>query len=277
MSIDFTFWIPVAFIGCLLVIIYNVLRGVPKPGDGRFRLYARSRFLAVVLGTVTVIHSFVFQVFAIPSSSMEPTYVAGDYIAVNQSSYHWQLPMTNTRLLAFRDPEAGDVIVFRFPSDPSKTYIKRIIGLPGQRVSIKGGRVAIDGVRVPTERVSPIQFLGDRWVASVSESLGDTQYFVRHSGAIDPDNNKPILDGRSDGSWDVPADHYFVLGDNRENSNDSRFIGMIPKENILGEVADGVMHWPKKTEIPEFSWVPARQQPGANAKQSRQNQQYHSG
>jgi signal peptidase I len=277
MSIDFTFWVPVAFIGCLLVIIYNVVRGIPKPEDARFRLYARCRFLAVVLGTVTVIHSFVFQVFAIPSSSMEPTYVAGDYIAVNRSSYHWQLPITHTPLLTFRDPGPGDVVVFRFPSDPSKTYIKRIVGLPGQTVSIQRGRVAIDGVRVPTERVSAFHFLGDTWVTAAAESLGDVQYFVRHSGIIDPENNKPILDGRSDGSWDVPADHYFVLGDNRENSNDSRFIGMIPKENILGEVADGVMHWPQKTELPEFSWVPARQQPGANAKQSHQNQQHHSG
>lgn len=258
MDIDFSFWVPALFILTLLVTIYyRFISGVPEKGEEGYWIYSNARYSVGILALVVGLQAFVVQLFVIPSASMAPTLEPGDYIAVQKYSYRWEMPITRQHLYTFNKPERGDVVVFRFPSDPSKTYIKRVVGLPGETVTIHEGRVSIDGVEIPTrlKGLYTVRVMEEQWEGFSIETIGDTDYTVRHSGPADPKTLKRSITPNTDGTWEVPPDSYFVLGDNRENSVDSRFIGMIPHPNIIGRVADSVVSWPDKGALPHFSRI----------------------
>jgi signal peptidase I len=188
--------------------------------------YARSFF--PVLLFVLVIRSFVFEPFRIPSGSMMPTLLQGDFIFVKKFSYGLRLPVTESKIVDTGAPERGDVIVFRLPSDPSINYIKRVVGLPGDTVSYERHRLVINGELVDLEQ-HPDATPRDR----------EHEILVTHAGNV----------GR-DGDFTVPEDHFFVMGDNRDNSRDSRFIGPIPETHLVGEAVRIWMHmdglsWPR--------------------------------
>jgi len=201
--------------------------------------YSRSFF--PVLLFVLVIRSFVFEPFRIPSGSMMPTLLQGDFIFVKKYAYGLRLPVSETKILATGEPERGDVVVFRLPDDPSINYIKRVVGLPGDELSYERHRLVINGEQVdlqqhPDATVSEPRFL---------ERLGEKEHeiLIANSGYV-----------VRDGIYRVPQGHYFVMGDNRDNSRDSRFIGAIPETHLVGEAVRIWMHmdglsWPRWDRI----------------------------
>lgn len=190
--------------------------------------YSRSFF--PVLLFVLVIRSFVFEPFRIPSGSMKPTLVEGDFIFVKKYSYGLRLPVTETRFIETGDPKRGDVIVFRLPSNPSINYIKRVVGLPGDTVIYERHRLQING------EVIDLSY-GEREFERVPVFVEDLDGRV-HDILI----HNPEFSTR-DGTYRVPEGHYFVMGDNRDRSKDSRFINAIPEEYLVGEAVRVWMHF----------------------------------
>jgi len=190
--------------------------------------YSRSFFPVLVF--VLVIRSFIFEPFRIPSGSMMPTLVQGDFIFVKKYAYGLRLPVTETRFIETGDPKRGDVIVFRLPSDPSINYIKRVVGLPGDTVVYERHRLTING------EVIDLNY-GERKFGRVPVFVEDLDGRV-HDILI----HNPEFSTR-DGTYRVPEGHYFVMGDNRDRSKDSRFINAIPEEYLVGEAVRVWMHF----------------------------------
>jgi len=190
--------------------------------------YARSFFPVLVF--VLVIRSFIFEPFRIPSGSMMPTLKEGDFIFVQKFAYGLRLPVTETKVIETGEPKRGDVIVFRLPSDPSINYIKRVIGLPGDEVVYERQRLTINGETVALQRGQ--------------EASSDVPVFVEDLDGRMHDIliTNPQFSTR-DGTYRVPEGHYFVMGDNRDRSRDSRFIGAIPEQYLVGEAVRIWMHF----------------------------------
>ncbi len=202
--------------------------------------YARSFF--PILLAVLVLRSFVVEPFRIPSGSMMPTLQIGDFILVEKYAYGLRLPVTNTKVVSTGEPQRGDVVVFRYPKNPSLDYIKRIIGLPGDHIRYDRKRLTINGNPVDLEIEgkyvidSELRYRVE--LALLKEQLGP----VEHQILVDPvgDMSAPQL---RNGEFVVPPGHYFVMGDNRDNSNDSRVWGTVPEENLVGKAFLIWMNW----------------------------------
>ncbi|HNP34628.1 MAG TPA: signal peptidase I [Woeseiaceae bacterium] len=191
-----------------------------------------------VLLFVLIIRSFVFEPFRIPSGSMEPTLEPGDFIFVEKFSYGLRLPVTETKVLETGEPQRGDVVVFRLPADPSINYIKRVVGLPGDVIEYNAHRLTVNG---ETMKVDP-----PITARSPSGSIHQEQLFSRRH-----DIKILVPGGRENGRYVVPEGHYFMMGDNRDNSTDSRFhqVGPIPERFLVGKATRIWMHieglsWP---------------------------------
>ncbi|HBR96625.1 MAG TPA: signal peptidase I [Gammaproteobacteria bacterium] len=197
--------------------------------------YAKSFFPVLLI--VLVLRSFIFEPFRIPSGSMIPTLLVGDFILVNKFTYGIRLPVTNTKILDLSTPKSGDVAVFRFPRDPSLDYIKRIIGVPGDRIRYYNKTLTINGQPVPVEKIGLFQPPEASSPAQNLLELKENLQGVEHRALVSLD--KRVINGE----WVVPEGHYFVMGDNRDNSNDSRFWGYVPEENLVGKAMIIWMHW----------------------------------
>jgi len=196
--------------------------------------YARSFFPVIVL--VLVIRSFLFEPFRIPSDSMMPTLFDGDFIFVSKYSYGLRLPVSNTLVIPTGSPQRGDVIVFRLPPNPKINYIKRLVGLPGDRIRVdSANQLYVNDVPMP-QQPGPT-YLGpkqDMWnyagVPTATEKLGAKRHLIMFANG-----------GVKEGEWVVPAGHYFFMGDNRNNSKDSRWLdepdapGFVPERNLVGK------------------------------------------
>ncbi|MDX1551788.1 MAG: signal peptidase I [Marinobacter sp.] len=201
-----------------------------------------SRSFFPVLAVVLVLRSFLVEPFQIPSGSMLPTLEVGDFILVNKYAYGLRLPVAGTKILEVDDPERGDVIVFRYPDDGSTNYIKRVVGLPGDRIRYQDRQLYINGEKVDSRFVARLPPAELR-----RETLGDTQHDVFLTLG---------RTGRSgEGEWLVPEGEYFVMGDNRDNSNDSRYWGTVPDEMVVGKAFAIWMHWQSLTSLPSFDRV----------------------
>jgi signal peptidase I len=208
-----------------------------------FREYAEALITAVLIALV--IRAFVIEAFKIPSGSMLPTLSIGDHIFVNKFVYGLRVPFTTWRIVDFREPRRGEVVVFVYPVDRSKDFIKRVIGLPGDRVLVEGKNVWVNGEIFPTRRAEVSEFPGDRRRLVVRDGKQRTIPFVR--GWRDFDFFEEDAGGaehlvqyernleRNSFEAVVPPGHYFVMGDNRDNSADSREWGFVPKENVKGK------------------------------------------
>lgn len=199
--------------------------------------FSRSFFPIVLV--VLLFRSFAYEPFRIPSSSMMPTLRVGDFIFVSKFSYGLRLPVLNTKILALGEPERGDVAVFRLPSDPATNYIKRIIGVPGDVVSMREKRLWINGEQVPLElhdeRVDVE--CGGFWFSArpATETIGlnsHTIYLGDQRDRSSPFLNRPVPEGQ-----------YLVMGDNRDCSRDGRVIGYIPEGNLVGRAVRIWMNW----------------------------------
>ncbi len=214
-----------------------------------------------VIVAVFVLRSFLFEPFKIPSGSMIPTLLVGDLILVNKFTYGLRLPVANTRITEGTPPARGDVMVFRYPPRPSLDYIKRVVGLPGDEVAYLNKRLTINGQPVSKESL-PDFFDKDgmRYSKQFEELLGDK----RHGLLNDADRpafvpgaeNFPFRENCSytvEGvTCKVPAGHYFMLGDNRDNSLDSRYWGFVPEANIVGKAVFVWMNFSDLKRIGSF-------------------------
>lgn len=244
----------------LILIILTAVSGVvvalekfylrsrrPRRDDGQERqpgfLVEYSQSFFPVLLFVLVIRSFIFEPFRIPSGSMMPTLLQGDYIFVKKFSYGLRVPVLESKFIETGSPQRGDVVVFRLPSEPSVNYIKRVVGLPGDKIVYQNHELTING--------EPIDLGPD----TESSAPGSSPKFLED------------LDGREhailitqpgnvarDGTYTVEEGHYFMMGDNRDNSRDSRYIGAIPETHLVGEAVRIWMHmdgleWPTWSRI----------------------------
>jgi signal peptidase I len=228
--------------------------------------YARSFFPVVLI--VLIVRSFLFEPFRIPSDSMMPTLYDGDFILVNKFTYGLRLPVTNSKILDLGGPVRGDVVVFRFPPDPAINYIKRVVGLPGDKVRIESDRLFINGTEMTTTEVGEYSDGCYQGMQLVEETIGTHRHralFCRTSGDIAtaplPACNRQLERGyvcpaESDGSPDrndiveieVPAGQYLMIGDNRDNSADSRYFGFVPEANLIGSARRIWFNWDLQRE-----------------------------
>ena len=199
--------------------------------------YARSFFPVILI--VLLIRSFLFEPFRIPSDSMMPTLLDGDFIFVNKYAYGLRLPVINSKLVKIGEPHRGDVIVFRLPSDPSTNYIKRLIGLPGDRIAVRDDVLYVNGQKIDVQRNGLYRGVGQSGARNpnaqlATEQLGDVVHQVLYQ------NRRP-----DDYDRVVPEGHYFFMGDNRDNSRDSRFpeVGFVPERNLVGKAVRIWLNW----------------------------------
>ncbi|OEC38701.1 signal peptidase I [Pseudomonas sp. 1D4] len=219
--------------------------------------YGKSFF--PVLAIVLVLRSFLVEPFQIPSGSMKPTLEVGDFILVNKFAYGIRLPVLDTKVIEVGDPQRGDVMVFRYPSDPNVNYIKRVVGLPGDRIAYSNDkRLTVNGQLVAETLVGDEPgTLGSARL--YQEKLGEAEHMIRK------EMRRNLMEPGKE--WVVPEGHYFMMGDNRDNSNDSRYwndpniprdlLGMVPDRNIVGKAFAVWMSWPdpKLRSLPNFSRV----------------------
>ena len=194
--------------------------------------YAKSFFPVLLI--VFLLRGFLVEPFRIPSGSMIPSLYIGDFILVNKFSYGIRLPVFNAKIIDIDDPARGDVVVFRYPRDPSIDYIKRVIGLPGDHIAYYNKVLYVNGEAVKREFVSSYSGPGENNRANeYVENLDG----VRHSMLLIP--GRPGLDAE----YIVPEGHYFMMGDNRDNSNDSRYWGVVPDKYLVGKAFMIWMNW----------------------------------
>tara|TARA_B110000211_G_scaffold152248_1_gene173089 strand:+ start:5698 stop:6582 length:885 start_codon:yes stop_codon:yes gene_type:complete len=204
-----------------------------------------------VLALVFVLRSFVAEPFQIPSGSMEPGLITGDFILVSKFSYGLRVPGVGSTIIPVSNPVRGDVMVF-FPPEDSRYFIKRVIGLPGDHIEYRNRRLTVNGTEIPTEELggepayNPTMFLG-------KETLDNAEPTVKWIPARSRATGEAVLWGGPEGEWDVPDGHYFMMGDNRGNSGDSRMWGFVPEKNIVGKAVAVWMHWETWSSLPSFS------------------------
>ena len=207
-----------------------------------------SRAFFPVLLAVLVLRGFIVEPFRIPSGSMMPTLLVGDFILVNKFSYGLRLPVIHNKITSGDKPKHGDVVVFRYPQDESQDYIKRVIGLPGDQVSYYNRKLSINGEALKYEIDHVYQGLGDlnrmQPASGCDRAKASCQVFVESNDGVDYSvMTNPGTAYGINGDVVVPEGHYFVMGDNRDHSNDSRIWGYVPEENLVGKAFMVWMHW----------------------------------
>ncbi|HEV7814000.1 MAG TPA: signal peptidase I [Janthinobacterium sp.] len=198
-----------------------------------------------VIALVFVLRSFLYEPFKIPSSSMVPTLLVGDLILVNKYTYGIRLPVLNKKVIEVGDPQRGDVMVFKYPKDMTQDYIKRVIGVPGDKISYQNKRLTVNGKEVTYTAMD--DYLDDErpvYHKQLQENLIGVQHRVLNDDAaptlslpqVDDFPHKENCDYNEDGfTCTVPPGNYFMMGDNRDNSADSRYWGFVPDQNIVGK------------------------------------------
>ncbi|MDG2519515.1 signal peptidase I [Lysobacter soli] len=185
-----------------------------------------------VLAVVLILRSFVAEPFRIPSNSMMPTLLTGDFILVNKFTYGLRLPINNHKVIGIGEPQRGDVVVFRPPHHPDQDWIKRVVGLPGDRVGYHDNQVSVNGKALAYAPIGVYQGKGNGTEMTGAEELQEDLLGRQHH--VLERTNLPFID-QGEGDWIVPPGHYFVMGDNRDNSEDSRYWGFLPEENLRGK------------------------------------------
>jgi signal peptidase I len=199
--------------------------------------YARSFFPVLLL--ILLFRSFLAEPFKIPSGSMMPTLLVGDFILVNKFAYGLRLPVLNTKILAVGEPKRGDVFVFRFPENPKEDYIKRVIGLPGDEITYRNKTLFINGKEITENYLGP--YTGP---SEPTNRMNGAQVKLEQLDGVDHRIMElPQLQIGHEGTWKVPDGYYFAMGDNRDNSLDSRFWGFVPEANLVGKALVIWMNW----------------------------------
>ena len=240
-SINFELILVMITLIAAAIILFHFLFRLGKPKQARrdnpvLVDYAKSFFPIFLF--VIVLRSFVAEPFRIPSGSMIPTLTIGDFVLVKKYVYGLRLPVIHKKIMDVGKPKRGDIVVFRYPPNPSVNYIKRLVGLPGDEIEWTANKkLIINGNPVPYQLDAPYE-MNDRGgkrisVTQLSETLPDDE---SHKLIVLQNRTRP-------GKWRVPAGHYFMMGDNRDNSSDSRFWGFVPEENLVGKASLVWLHW----------------------------------
>jgi signal peptidase I len=227
-----------ALAGLIWLIDKAIHKARPQPIAGKIAEpviveYARSFFPIILV--VLIIRSFIFEPFRIPSESMMPGLIDGDFIFVSKFAYGLRLPIVNSKLLSTGAPQRGDVIVFRLPRDPSVHYIKRLVGLPGDHVAVRNNQVFVNGAFFAQKPDGT--YTGPRFEGSELEleQIGNRDHVIMLASSL------PSTDYEAT----VPAGEYFFMGDNRNDSQDSRFgmVGFVPEANLVGRASRIWLSW----------------------------------
>ena len=200
--------------------------------------YAKSFFPVILV--VFLVRSFIVEPFKIPSGSMMPTLLAGDYILVNKFDYGFRLPILNNTIIKMGSPSRGDVVVFHYPPDPSIDYIKRVVGLPGDKVRYEDKRLIINDKPLEVELIGHYDYvlsgLNMMSAKQYQEQLGEVKYDILiHDVMANYDADSIGAKFAINEEITVPAGHYLAMGDNRDNSSDSRVWGFVPDQNLVGK------------------------------------------
>ncbi len=246
MDLDFALILTVATLVAGLIWLFDVLVLKPRRSEELKNKepllveYAHSFF--PVLAVVWVLRSFLAEPFTIPSGSMLPTLEVGDYILVNKFAYGLRLPVVNTKILPLGDPQRGDIMVFKYPESPKVNFIKRLVGLPGDRIALEGNQLFVNGQLVEKALLRQEPEINP-WQMYYRERLGQHAFSTRELvGAMSPS-----------GEWVVPVGHYFMLGDNRNESRDSRYWGFVPDHYLVGKAFYIWIHKKPGLNLPVFS------------------------
>jgi signal peptidase I len=243
---NFAFWLVILSFFTGIIYLLDVLIWAPKRKSKQkpSRIIEFSRSFFPVFFIVLLLRSFLVEPFRIPSGSLEPTLLVGDFLAVNKFSYGLRLPVLEKKILPIANPKTGEIAVFRWPPDPSYDYIKRVIGVPGDHVSYHNKVLTINGKQMTQ---TFIEYTTDessgKAVAKYREDLNGVQHdiFVRPDvAAVDFD-------------VEVPAGHYFMMGDNRDDSADSRFWGFVADKYLRGKAFLIWMSWNGQTDMVRWS------------------------
>lgn len=215
-------------------------RAAAGKADYEPRLVEWSRTLFPVVLLVLLFRSFLFEPFKIPSGSMIPTLLIGDFILVNKFSYGLRLPVVHKRIIRVGEPRRGDVFVFRYPEDVRQNYIKRLVGLPGDEITYRNKVLYVNGEPV-------LQRERGLWIGEgLNRNPANTRPQLRYEELNDVNHRILVYPNRPNHqtqTWTVPDGHYFAMGDNRDMSLDSRHWGFVPEENLVGKAVRIWMHW----------------------------------
>lgn len=241
MDFDFSFFLVIAtFVtgitwGGYLLYLKSIQMEFSEENEPLLVEYARSFFPVVLI--VLLLRSFIAEPFRIPSGSMMPTLLIGDFILVNKFTYGIRLPVLHNKLIELNEPERGDIVVFRYPKQPSVDYIKRVIGLPGDKIAYYKKKIYINGEPISQTSLGSYQGLGQ------GENMTGAEHFIENLNPVEHSilirQGQPSLES----VYIVPKGHYFVMGDNRDNSNDSRYWGTVPEANLVGKAFFIWMNW----------------------------------
>ena len=216
--------------------------------------YARSFF--PVIFAVLILRSFIAEPFRIPSGSMMPTLLVGDFILVNKFAYGLRLPSVNTKILDLDEPVRGDVVVFRYPEQPTVDYIKRVVGLPGDKIEYRDKVLYVNGQVMQQVEIGRYVGVGTGMAQTGWTKSLETIDQVEHAILTNP--LAPNLPAGCRvlryGPVTVPDGHYFMMGDNRDNSNDSRCWGFVPEENLVGKAFAIWMNWDSGRDGMPIAW-----------------------
>lgn len=234
--------------GCIWLLDRFALRA-KRPAETKepwWVEYAKS-FFPVILA-VFLLRSFLVEPFKIPSGSMIPTLQVGDFILVNRFTYGFRLPIINKKIIQMNDPQRGDVMVFHYPENPSVDYIKRVVGVPGDEVVYRGKKLWINGAEQPQQAEGNYDYVEGGLSMVYSKRYQETLGGKAHAILLNPEQPLLHLNGvaefphfnachytETEMRCTVPAGHYFMMGDNRDNSRDSRYWGFVPDDMIVGK------------------------------------------
>lgn len=247
MNFNFELILFYATLVCGVIALLDMIFWAPKrkaahPGVPKEEIklpiiidYARSFFPVLLI--VFFIRSFLYEPFRIPSGSLKPTLEIGDFILVNKFDYGIRMPIVHNKIFERSEPKRGDIIVFRWPPNPSVDFIKRVIGVPGDHISYLDKVLYVNGTKVPQTLISNVtdENEGKVWDVALKEEdlMGIKHKIYQFNDKISDDFRDTV----------VPKGMYFVMGDNRDDSMDSRFWGFVPEENIVGKASLVWMSW----------------------------------
>ncbi len=239
--IDFTFYLTLAVVITGIISLLDILFWAKKRRQNNEKQpviieYARSFFPVLLL--VLVIRSFLVQPYRVPSSSLAPTVMPGDFIAVKQYEYGLRLPVTNTKIVNVNEPKRGQIFLFRYPVDPNITFVKRVIGVPGDHIEYKDKVLYINGVEAKQKLLETTHYIDENGVYFTVNRIEEDLDGVKHQIFVQ-------TEGGQTQNIDVvvPPGHYFAMGDNRDDSGDSRIWGFVPEENLIGQAFWTFMSW----------------------------------
>ena len=245
---NFAFWLVVLSLVSGVIYLLDILFWAPQrtPTQKPSKLIEYARSFFPVFFIVLLMRSFLVEPFRIPSGSLEPTLLVGDFLAVNKFAYGIRLPVWEKKVISISNPKTGEIAVFRWPPDPSFDYIKRVIGVPGDKIVYHNKILTINGQEMKQTFVDyTTDESSGKAVALYRENLNG----IEHNIFIRPDVAAENF------TVDVPPGHYFMMGDNRDDSADSRFWGFVPDANLRGKAFLVWMSWNGKTDRIRWSKI----------------------